>query len=70
MESTPSKRLALIKTMIYLMLKAPEELSTIDSAIFGQFFKLATVIDDEEATENILWIQSALIEINFTDDQH
>ena len=56
MESTPSKRLELIKTMIYLMLKAPEELSTVDSAVFGKFFKLATVIDDEEATENILWI--------------
>lgn len=47
MESTPNKRLSLIKTMVYLVLKAPDELSTIDPAIFGDFFKLAIEVKDD-----------------------
>ena len=35
MEDTPSKRLSLIKTIVFLILKAPDELCVIDSAIFG-----------------------------------
>ena len=56
MEHTTSKRLSLIKTMVYLTLKAPDELSTIDMEIFGQFFNLALEINDEQATENMLWL--------------
>lgn len=35
MQDEPIKRLSIIKTMIYLILRAPEELMTIDPAIFG-----------------------------------
>ena len=47
MDDSPSKRLSLIKTMVYLILKAPEELATIDSAIFGKFFQLAVDVNDD-----------------------
>ena len=54
--------------MVYLILKAPDELSNIDPAIFGQFFKLAVDVKDEQVIENILWLQSALIEINSSEE--
>ena len=56
MNESPGKRLALTKTMVYLILKAPEELATIDSAIFGRFFEMASQSADEEIVENILWL--------------
>ena len=52
----PIKRLSIIKTMIYLVLRAPEEMMTVDTAIFGKFFELATTLNDDEVTENILWL--------------
>jgi hypothetical protein len=70
MEDEPVKRLSIIKTMIYLMLRAPEELMTVDTAIFGRFFKLATDIKDDGVTENILWLQASLVEINSSPEQH
>ena len=70
MENSPSKRLSLIKTMVYLILKAPEELCTIDSAIFGKFFQLAVDMNDDQVIENMLWLQASLIEINTSEDQH
>ena len=70
MNEVPSKRNALIKTLVYLVLKAPEELSTVDANIFGDLFKLAVELDDNEVTENILWLQSAILEINSSDEQH
>ena len=42
--------------MVYLILKAPEELATIDSAIFGRLFEMASQSADEEIVENILWL--------------
>ena len=54
--------------LVYLILKAPDELSNIDPAIFGQFFKLAVDVKDEQVIENILWLQSALIEINSSEE--
>ena len=68
MDDSPSKRLSLIKTLVYLILKAPDELSNIDQAIFGQFFKLAVDIKDDNVIENILWLQSALIEIDSSEE--
>ena len=56
MEDSPSKRLSIIKTMVYLFLKAPEELCSIDSSIFGKFFQLAVDIKDDEVIENVLWL--------------
>ena len=56
MKDSPSKRLSIIKTMVYLCLKAPEELCSIESSIFGKFFQLAVDIDDDKITENILWL--------------
>ena len=70
MDDSPSKRLSLIKTMVYLILKAPEELATIDSAIFGKFFQLAVDVNDDQVIENMLWLQASLIEINSSEDQH
>ena len=68
MNDSPSKRLSLIKTLVYLILKAPDELANIDPAIFGQFFKLAVDIKDDNVIENILWLQSALIEIDSSEE--
>jgi hypothetical protein len=56
--------------MVYLILRAPEELMTVDTAIFGSFFELATDIDDDEVKENILWLQASLVEINSSSEQH
>ena len=70
MENSKSKRLSLIKTLVYLTLKAPDELSTIDQGIFGQLFRLALEVKDEQVTENMLWLQSALIEMNSSEEQH
>jgi len=68
MGDEPFKRLSIIKTMVYLILRAPEELMTVDTAIFGKFFELATDIDDDEVTENILWLQASLVEINSSNE--
>ena len=42
--------------MIYLILKAPEELVTVDGAVFGRFFEMAAQSADDEIIENILWL--------------
>ena len=55
--------------MVYLILKAPEELITVDSTIFGRFFEMASQSQDDEVVENILWLQEALIEINSSEEQ-
>ena len=68
MDESETKRLSLIKTLVYLVLKAPEELTTVDSTIFGKFFQLAVDINDDQVTENILWLQAALIEMNSSDE--
>ena len=70
MEEVPSKRNALIKTLVYLVLKAPDELCKVDASVFGELFKLAVSLDDNEITENILWLQSALLEIKSSEEQH
>ena len=69
MDESPGKRLALTKTMVYLILKAPEELVTVDSAVFGRFFEMAAQSADDEIIENILWLQEALIEMNSSEEQ-
>ena len=56
MDESPGKRLALTKTMVYLILKAPEELVTVDGAVFGRFFEMAAQSADDEIIENILWL--------------
>ena len=56
MDESETKRLSLIKTLVYLVLKAPEELTTVDSTIFGKLFQLAVDINDDQVTENILWL--------------
>ena len=56
MEDTPNKRNSLMKTMVYLVLRAPEELCSLDPKIMGNFFALAIEIDDDEVKENILWL--------------
>ena len=70
MEEVPSKRNALIKTLVYLVLKAPDELCKVDASVFGELFKLAVSLEDNEITENILWLQSALLEIKSSEEQH
>ena len=69
MQNSRSKRLSLIKTLVYLTLKAPNELCTIDPEVFGLFFNLALEINDEQVTENMLWLQYAMIEIFSSDEQ-
>ena len=64
MSETPIKRNALVKTLAYLVLRAPEELCQMDPSIMGNFFALANEIDDDDIIENILWLQSSLVEIN------
>ena len=66
MDENPDKRNALFSTLIYLMLKAPEELFTVDKQILAEIFMLATEIDDDDIKENLLWLQSSLIEINLS----
>jgi hypothetical protein len=68
MSDEPVKRLSIIKTMIYLMLRAPEELMAIDMEHYGKFFELATVLNDAKVTENILWLQTSLVEVNRSEE--
>ena len=70
MDESPVKRLILIKTMVYLVIRAPQELSKIDSHIFGKLFEVASEINDEEISENLLWLQTSLLEINSSEEQH
>ena len=68
MNRTPAKRNALVKTLVYLVLRAPEELSTLDHNIMGNFFALANEINDDDIKENILWLQKSLVEINCSEE--
>ena len=70
MDENPSKRNALFSTLVYLMLKAPEEFFQVEKDILGGIFGLAMTIDDDDIKENLLWLQSSLIEIDFSEDQH
>ena len=69
MGDNAKKRNALLTTLIYLMLKAPEELLQVDKNIIQSIFALAELIEgDDDVKENVLWLQSALIEINISEE--
>ena len=69
MGDNATKRNALLTTLIYLMLKAPEELLQVDKNIIQSIFALAELIEgDDDVKENVLWLQSALIEINISEE--
>ena len=68
--SEQTKKATLAKTLIYLILRAPERLCSLEPRIFGKIFEMATNQDDPEITENVLWLQSSLIELKSSDGQY
>lgn len=70
MAKNSAKRSALFTTLVYLMLKAPQEIARVDQALMGTIFSLTKEIDDDDIRENLLWLQAALIEVNTSDEQH
>lgn len=52
------------------MIKAPEEFFQVDKDTLSDIFALSREIDDDEIKENLLWLQSSLIEANFSEEQH
>lgn len=65
-----TKRATLAKTLIYLILKAPERLCSLEPRLFGKVFEMAINQEDPEITENVLWLQSSLIELKSSDEQY
>eukprot|EP00354_Favella_ehrenbergii_P007713 CAMPEP_0170476992 /NCGR_PEP_ID=MMETSP0123-20130129/18334_1 /TAXON_ID=182087 /ORGANISM="Favella ehrenbergii, Strain Fehren 1" /LENGTH=141 /DNA_ID=CAMNT_0010748439 /DNA_START=147 /DNA_END=572 /DNA_ORIENTATION=- len=70
MQKSTAKRNSLFTTLVYLMLKAPQEMVKVDQAFIGAIFALTSDIDDDDIKENLLWLQSAIIEVNTSDEQH
>ena len=50
------KKATLAKTLIYLILRAPERLCSLEPQLFGKIFEMAVNQDDPEITENVLWL--------------
>ena len=61
----------LVKTVTYLLLKAPQELINVDVEIYEQLFAMTEKFkENEEIFESIIWMQSTLLEVNSSEEQH
>ena len=71
------KRIVYIKSIIQSVLRIPEQICDHNPEFFGQLFQMAIDIPEtakyraelEDITENVLWLQTTLLELNLSDSQ-
>lgn len=62
------KKVILIKTIIQLVIKIPEQICSLNVQIFGKLFQLALEFENQEDTndvkECVLWLQTTILELS------
>jgi hypothetical protein len=69
------KKIVFIKSIIQSVLRIPEQLCDSNPSFFGHLFSMATSLPQdkkyksevEDITENVLWLQTTLLELNLSD---
>ena len=72
------KKIVYIKSIIQAVLRIPEQICDTNPQFFGQLFNMAVDIKPgsqyraelEDITENVLWLQTTLLELNLSDSQN
>ena len=70
------KKIVYIKSIIQAVLRIPEHICDHNPEFFGQLFQMAIGVDSlkhqeeiEDITENVLWLQTTLLELNISESQ-
>lgn len=63
------KQICLLKTIIGLVLRSPEELCAHNEQLFQKLFNMINNQNNQAIVENILWLQSSLLELQISEQQ-
>lgn len=67
------KKITLLKTIIQLAIKIPEQICDLNVEIFGKLFRFAVEFEDQNDTNDIkecvLWLQTTILELNESESQ-